>query len=140
MIWSMNSHLKIVTTWFFSPRGIFKVLFKTKGKKSLIINLSGNYIERQFSAILNFCLLCLSIISIYFPIVYSYMVLHLPVDSTKDNIIYFFLFICYLIYVKIILRSIFPLMIISWEQLCQIVDKNVTIHFSLIRLHLFFFF
>ena len=140
MIWSMNSHLKIVTTWFFSPRGIFKVLFKTKGKKSLIINLSGNYIERQFSAILNFCLLCLSIISIYFPIVYSYMVLHLPVDSTKDNIIYFFLFICYLIYVKIILRSIFPLMIISCEQLCQIVDKNVTIHFSLIRLHLFFFF
>ena len=140
MIWSMNSHLKIVTTWFFSPRGIFKVLFKTKGKKSLIINLSGNYIERQFSAILNFCLLCLSIISIYFPIVYSYMVLHLPVDSTKDNIIYFVLFICYLIYVKIILRSIFPLMIISWEQLCQIVDKNVTIHFSLIRLHLFFFF
>ena len=32
VIWSMNSHLKIVTTWLFSPWGIFKVLFKTKGK------------------------------------------------------------------------------------------------------------
>lgn len=127
----------IVIEWVILPGVYLRCCLKQKNE-SLIINLQRNFFEREISGIVNFHLVCLSIISIHFPIALSHTVLHVYVDSLKGTIRFVFPFhllldLCEHFYLKAffshscIMRAVMP----DCRQI-------LTIHFSLINLHLFF--